>query len=279
MAIYAAQISTRGIFFAITTIVFATIVSTSSDASELFLGSVDAPLTFTEGQGTTGDSFNAQCVSCVQGPLNDLPKPFGLDLLVFDIAPTSPLTQIPTPTGPYNSEVFGGDINFSLINPDGTTQFSTAGARLSEEGPLTIGIEGTPGTQEVVIQITIPGPVTVNDNSGEEGPGPTNYKVNGDLYVGIFGDSNTKLSTADVGPPFVDCSQPGSSEFCSETFLSFTLDATLEVSTSPISFSSVFPHSATSIPEPSTWAMMLLGFAGLGFVGWRGSRRTVAFAE
>jgi len=31
-------------------------------------------------------------------------------------------------------------------------------------------------------------------------------------------------------------------------------------------------------PEPSTWAMMLLGFAGLGFMGWRGSRKTAALA-
>jgi hypothetical protein len=31
-----------------------------------------------------------------------------------------------------------------------------------------------------------------------------------------------------------------------------------------------------SIPEPSTWAMMLLGFAGLGFAGYRASRRSVA---
>jgi hypothetical protein len=29
-----------------------------------------------------------------------------------------------------------------------------------------------------------------------------------------------------------------------------------------------------SVPEPSTWAMMLLGFAGLGFAGYRKSRRT-----
>jgi hypothetical protein len=24
-----------------------------------------------------------------------------------------------------------------------------------------------------------------------------------------------------------------------------------------------------AVPEPSTWAMMLLGFAGLAFAGWR----------
>jgi hypothetical protein len=33
-----------------------------------------------------------------------------------------------------------------------------------------------------------------------------------------------------------------------------------------------------SIPEPSTWAMMLLGFAGLGFAGYRTSRRVASIA-
>ena len=28
----------------------------------------------------------------------------------------------------------------------------------------------------------------------------------------------------------------------------------------------------TNVPEPSTWAMMLLGFAGLGFAGYRKAR-------
>ena len=35
-------------------------------------------------------------------------------------------------------------------------------------------------------------------------------------------------------------------------------------------------ETARAIPEPSTWALMLLGFAGLGFVGYRASRRTAA---
>jgi PEP-CTERM motif len=30
------------------------------------------------------------------------------------------------------------------------------------------------------------------------------------------------------------------------------------------------------VPEPSTWAMMLLGFGGLGFAGYRHARRSGA---
>jgi hypothetical protein len=33
------------------------------------------------------------------------------------------------------------------------------------------------------------------------------------------------------------------------------------------------PGSTPRIPEPSTWGMMLLGFAGLGFVGYRQTRK------
>jgi hypothetical protein len=32
------------------------------------------------------------------------------------------------------------------------------------------------------------------------------------------------------------------------------------------------PSTAPTVPEPSTWAMLLIGFAGLGFAGWRASR-------
>jgi hypothetical protein len=36
--------------------------------------------------------------------------------------------------------------------------------------------------------------------------------------------------------------------------------------------------TALAAPEPSTWAMMLVGFAGLGVAGWRASRTTTAAA-
>jgi PEP-CTERM motif len=36
--------------------------------------------------------------------------------------------------------------------------------------------------------------------------------------------------------------------------------------------------TVTQVPEPSTWAMMLAGFAGLGFLSYRASRKTPAAA-
>lgn len=33
---------------------------------------------------------------------------------------------------------------------------------------------------------------------------------------------------------------------------------------------------ASAVPEPSTWAMLLIGFAGLGYAGWRPSKGPIA---
>jgi hypothetical protein len=41
-------------------------------------------------------------------------------------------------------------------------------------------------------------------------------------------------------------------------------------------FNEAFSLSGSVVPEPSTWAMMLLGFAGLGFAGYRHAKRAGA---
>jgi hypothetical protein len=51
--------------------------------------------------------------------------------------------------------------------------------------------------------------------------------------------------------------------------------ATSDFDYNDVSF--VFTNVASGVPEPSTWAMMLLGFVGLGFA-FRQSRRKVSFA-
>jgi hypothetical protein len=47
----------------------------------------------------------------------------------------------------------------------------------------------------------------------------------------------------------------------------------------PFAFDFAFQMKVSSaVPEPSTWAMMLLGFEGLGYAGYRTSRRAAATA-
>jgi PEP-CTERM motif len=46
----------------------------------------------------------------------------------------------------------------------------------------------------------------------------------------------------------------------------------------PFAFDSAVQMEVDVVPEPSTWAMMLLGFAGLGLARRHGSRKTAAHA-
>ena len=45
----------------------------------------------------------------------------------------------------------------------------------------------------------------------------------------------------------------------------------------PFAFNLAFQMEVSGVatPEPSTWAMIVIGFAGFGLVGWRASRKTV----
>jgi PEP-CTERM motif len=43
-------------------------------------------------------------------------------------------------------------------------------------------------------------------------------------------------------------------------------------------FGEIFFSAASAVPEPSTWAMMLLGFAGIGFVTYRHHSKSALLA-
>jgi hypothetical protein len=66
---------------------------------------------------------------------------------------------------------------------------------------------------------------------------------------------------------------PGSLDQLGIGFTGFAADGLSSATISGVSLSN--DGTVTSaVPEPSTWAMMFIGFAGLGFLSYRRSRRT-----
>jgi PEP-CTERM motif len=231
-------------------IVFSALWPAGSYAIEVKLNA-DTPISFTEAQGTQGDAFNAQCSACVSG----LPEPIGLSFNGFDLGPVGPAAPTVGGSPGEFSETLGGDFTFELNNPDGSNLVYGYA-----EGGSTITIEAVPGKPNVLLQVAIPAPVPL-DILGTKVVSPD------PIFIDIFGAATNNVSIADIGPPYITCGQPGTAEFCTESFLSFTLDATVVVSTSPLSYSAAFPPSTGSgaVPEPSTWLMLLLGFGGLAW--------------
>jgi PEP-CTERM motif len=93
---------------------------------------------------------------------------------------------------------------------------------------------------------------------------------------GIFSTSMTALAGGVVGGTFGDGSDAiivgNDGRTIVNGFLSDTVASEQLYLNELSSFGAV-------VPEPSTWAMMLAGFAGLGFVGYRASRRSAATAS
>jgi PEP-CTERM motif len=83
----------------------------------------------------------------------------------------------------------------------------------------------------------------------------------------IFYSLDSTGAPADVGPLTLGTTVNTVTENANGTF-SFVV---------PTPGVNVYDGVSSSVPEPSTWVMMLMGFAGLGFA-FRQSRRKVSFA-
>jgi hypothetical protein len=106
-----------------------------------------------------------------------------------------------------------------------------------------------PAVQNGVLDILFSTPFTYNP-------------ANGNLLVDLY-----SLTPYSGGPSFAF--NGGSGGAFSRGFLGQTI---------PVSNNSGLVTGFSTIPEPSTWAMMMLGFVGLGFAGFRASRRNASFA-
>jgi hypothetical protein len=103
------------------------------------------------------------------------------------------------------------------------------------------------------------------------------FERSGDL-LGLFGS----FAPAEILVPhgYVSgTSLLGSSTYVGQTFASLGLTPGTYLYTwgsGPTADSLTVKIGAAAIPEPRTWAMMLIGFAGLGYAGYRASRRNAS---
>jgi hypothetical protein len=133
------------------------------------------------------------------------------------------------------------------------------------------GSNGLPGTLQT-IQSFGPGSYTLTFDLGGNARGDVNKTTV--ITLGNFAASLTLASGAPLqlqtfsftttGGQLAFADLPGGNQDIGNILDNVTLS--MNIVTGP------------GVPEASTWAMMLVGFAGLGFVGYRASRRSAAFA-
>jgi hypothetical protein len=114
-----------------------------------------------------------------------------------------------------------------------------------------------------------PGTVTFTANGLIGAPGPTteSFLMNGASVASVTFPAAAGSNSASAATPAALLSSE--TEGIAATFTAAQQDqeATVE-----------FAATGTVIPEPSTWAMMMLGFAGLCFAGYRKARGGAALA-
>ena len=117
--------------------------------------------------------------------------------------------------------------------------------------------------------------VQPNDIFGFDGDGIGHYTgvTNSmDTSNGFYGGADAYFTPAAINSGTFAPFGPGTVNFINGGIASGTTGYfSLE---NPVSIS----HPPVLTPEPSTWAMMVLGFAGLGFAGYRTSRKRAALA-
>jgi hypothetical protein len=165
---------------------------------------------------------------------------------------------------------------------DGGAAFSGSGVVMNNGGQASLGLYATPFGDTTNYLAVLGG--------GSEQIAFSGLKTSLGLYWGsvdtynslTFYSGNTLVATitgVDVAPPMN--ANGGQTDYASNGYVLISalpqFDRVVAASSSnSFEFDNVV---AGGVPEPSTWAMLLLGFAGLGYAGFRRSKRTIsAFA-
>ena len=174
---------------------------------------------------------------------------------------------------PFGGYSYGGtdSAGANFINGTGIQANGSAfGYANAPEGIQTAHIQGTGIFTESITGLAIGQSYTLSFYEASRAGYPVDP-------IMVFFDS--------ASVPNLLTSTPGSTDF---TLVSTIFQAT--ATSGLLSFSGTIPQtggdfnaavdaiSISAVPEPATWAMMMLGFVGIGFMSYRRSRRSAAIA-
>jgi len=189
-------------------------------------------------------------------------------------------TTLPNPVGYYTDPLT--DLSAQLSDLTATTGTSFINGKFnagSNTGVVVFEISGSALASDLV-----------NHDISFTGTGVTSYIIN---VIGNFTDpSSTHFNVDQKNALFnfenattVNLGQWGASILAPDAAVKITSGGNIEGSLFASSFlgggelhnnnlfDGALPALATAaVPEPSTWAMLIAGFAGLGFLGWRKAR-------
>ena len=161
---------------------------------------------------------------------------------------------------PFSNIAFSGTID-EWVYQDTANHFGS--------GDLTwiIQVVNSPSSSDAIGQVTAGNFATfmtdVGDNGGANGPDLVDRDTPGHT-IGFSWAETGGLVAGDMSDLLLI--DTNASRFTTGTL------AVINSETSDLT-----GYEPSPVPEPATWAMMLIGFAGLGVAGYRGSRKSAAF--
>jgi hypothetical protein len=179
-----------------------------------------------------------------------------------------------------SAEAYGSTVPFGSFS-DGGAAFFGSGVVMNNGGQGSLGLYATPYGDATNYMAVLGG--------GSEAIAYSSLKTALGLYWGSVDTYNTltfyngdtvvaTISGADVDPPMQ--ANGGQTDYASNGYVWITalpqFDRVVAASSSnSFEFDNVIAGGTTlsaAVPEPSTWAMLLIGFAGLGYAAVRRSK-------
>lgn len=204
--------------------------------------------------------------------------PGAINILGYNSAAVSTFATMPNDAGAFGvafapANFDGGDLFISDDRSGNLYKMDAAGdATWFATLPLPTGFVD-PGLRQIAFA---PPGFTLPD--GED--------LGGDLFVSIAAQNGGGGTTGEIdvldaaGVTVAHYIEGGDVAPLDPRGLFFVNDTTLLVANADPGIQlltpSDFAPGSPAVPEPSTWAMILLGFAGLGFAGWRHARQVRA---